>query len=255
MLLTDGNPNTNEDLRVYESAILNVAKNEAIDLDVKRGLATEEVAQEVLDFVLNRAAEVDPRAGERRSVGVSDVVVSRQMKRWHALHSLEVFYRDGFNNQLNDRYKEKFFEYRQLARRAREQTFQFGVGLVLDPLPVAEPPVFGYTAGPLVEPLYYGSVTWVNAAGQEGAPSVLTSFEAPPGSVPTVDAVNPPAGATGFHVYLGTSPEAVTRQTSTPVALGETFTLPASGLVSGVTPGDGQAPDVFLTGGPVLRRG
>ena len=40
MLLTDGNPNKTEDLRVYESAILSVANGEAIDLDVKLGLAT-----------------------------------------------------------------------------------------------------------------------------------------------------------------------------------------------------------------------
>ncbi len=255
MLLTDGNPNTNEELRVYESAILNVAKTESINLDVKRGLATEEIAQDVLDFLLNRSAEPDPRAGSRRTYGVADVVVTRQMKRWHALHSLETFYRDAFNNQLNDRYKEKFAEYQQLAKRARELTFQFGVGLVYAPLPAAEAPVFGYVAGSLVEAIYYGRVSWVNASGQEGQPGEITSFEAPAGSVPTVDAVNPPAEATGFHVYLGTSPEALTRQTSAPVAVGDTFVLPDSGLVDGPAPGDGQDPDVYLTGRSAMRRG
>jgi hypothetical protein len=41
MLLTDGNPNTAEDLRAYESAILGVANTESIDLGVKLELATE----------------------------------------------------------------------------------------------------------------------------------------------------------------------------------------------------------------------
>lgn len=255
MLLTDGNPNTNEELRVYESTILNVAKTESIDLDVKRGLATEEIAQDVLDFVLNRSAEPDPRAGSRRTYGVADVVVTRQMKRWHALHSLEIFYRDGFNNQLNDRYKEKFFEYRQLAKRAREQTFQFGVGLVNEPLPAPGVPVFGYVSGSLAETIYYGRVAWVNALGQEGAPGEVTSFEVPVGSRPTVGVSNAPAAATGFHVYLGTSPELLERQTSTPVAVGDTFVLPDTGLADGPAPGDGQDPDVYLTGGSTLRRG
>ncbi|MFM2124054.1 MAG: hypothetical protein RL328_505, partial [Acidobacteriota bacterium] len=70
MLLTDGNPNKTEDLRAYESAILNVANGEAIDLDVKLALATEEITQDVLDFLVNRYES-------RRSRGVSDVVVTR----------------------------------------------------------------------------------------------------------------------------------------------------------------------------------
>ena len=59
------------------------------------------------------------------------------MKRWHALHTLAVVYRDAFNNQLNDRYRNKWEEYRELARNAREQTFEFGIGLVATPIPQA----------------------------------------------------------------------------------------------------------------------
>ena len=43
-LLTDGNPNDTEGLRVFESAILDVAQVEAIDLDAKLCLATEEIS-------------------------------------------------------------------------------------------------------------------------------------------------------------------------------------------------------------------
>ncbi len=55
MLLTDGNPNATEDLRVYESAILEVANTETIDLGVKLDLATEEISEDVLDFLLDHA--------------------------------------------------------------------------------------------------------------------------------------------------------------------------------------------------------
>ena len=51
-LLTDGNPNDTEALRVYETAILDLAHVETIDLDAKLGLATEEISQEVLDILL-----------------------------------------------------------------------------------------------------------------------------------------------------------------------------------------------------------
>jgi len=255
MLLTDGNPNTTEDLRAYESAILSVANTEMIDLGVKLGLATEEVTQEVVDFLLNRSGGADPQAGVRRAVGVADVVVTRQMKRWHALHALEVVYRDAFNNQLNDRYKAKFFEYKKLAAQARMQTLQFGVGLVYRPVPVAERPVFSFAVGPFESTTYFARVAWVSSTGQEGLASEVTTYDAPPGAVPVVEAVNPPGNAAGFQVYLGVTEQGLQRQTGSPVAVGQAFTLPSGGLVTGIVPGDGQAPDVYLAGTRVMRRG
>jgi hypothetical protein len=255
MLLTDGNPNDTEDLRAYESAILGVANTESIDLGVKLGLATEEITQEVLDFLLNRSGGADPQSGTRRSAGVSDVVVTRQMKRWHALHALEVVYRDAFNNQLNDRYKAKFFEYKKLAGLARMQTLQYGVGLVTRPVPVAELPSFSFDSGTIEARTYFARVAWVSATGQEGLASPVTTYDAPAGSVPVVEGVNPPANATGFHVYLGLAPGALERQTDDPVAVGQAFMLPGSGLAAGVAPGDGQVPDVFVAATSTLRRG
>lgn len=122
-LLTDGNPNDSEALRIYEAAILDVAKVESIDLDAKLCLATVEISQDVLDVLLGHTrAQYSltqfPVGGDRRKIGVSDVVVSQQMKRWHALHTMAVVYRDAYNNQLNDRFKNKWDEYRELARGA-----------------------------------------------------------------------------------------------------------------------------------------
>jgi hypothetical protein len=255
MLLTDGSPNTAEDLRAYESAILGVANTESIDLGVKLDLATEEVTQEVLDFLLNRSTGVDPQGSARRNAGVSDVVVTRQMKRWHALHTLEIVYRDAFHNQLNDRYKEKFYEYKKQSAQAKQQTLQFGVGLVTRPVPVASAPQFDFTVGAFEARTYFARVAWVTASGQEGLASEVTSYDAPAGSVPVVSVVDAPANAVGFNVYMGLSPETLTKQNETPFAVGDLFTLGSGGLVAGAAPGDGQAPDLFLAGTRSLRRG
>ncbi len=67
MLLTDGNPNDTDDLRVYESAILDVANTEAIDLDAKLGLATEEISEDVLDVLLDHTRAFDPQSTMRRA--------------------------------------------------------------------------------------------------------------------------------------------------------------------------------------------
>ena len=146
MLLTDCNPNTPEDLRVYESAILDVANLEQIDLGGKLNLARWEIAEDVLEVLLDHTRYTYLQANVRRQIGVSDVVVTYPMKRWHALHTLEVVYRDAFNNQLDDRYQAKFNEYYELAKDARTSTMKYGIGLVATPLSQAPAPVVSSAA-------------------------------------------------------------------------------------------------------------
>jgi hypothetical protein len=259
-LLTDGNPNDSEALRVYEAAILDMAHVESINLDAKLCLATEEISQDVLDVLLGHTrAQYSltqfPLGSDRRKVGVSDVVVSPQMKRWHALHTLAVVYRDAYNNQLNDRYWNKWEEYRELARGAKERTLEFGIGLVAAPVPRAGAPALGATAGTLAGTIYYAQVSWVSVAGQEGSASPATTFQTTDNSLLTASVMNAPAVAAGWNVYLGLAISTLTLQNSVPLAMGATFTLPGSGLVNGLSPGDGQAADMFVTGGRILRRG
>ena len=255
LLLTDGNPNDNEDLRMYESAILDVAHTEMIDLSPKLGLAAEEIGQDVLDFLLDHSG-ADPKAAGRRGIGVADVIVTRQMKRWHAVHTLEIVYRDAFNNQLNDRYQPKFLEYRELARNAREHTFHFGIGLALTPIPRPGAPIFTAAPGPIAQTTYYARASWVGASGQEGAPGELTTYDAPGGSVPVIQMTDPPAVAVGFNVYLGVAADQLALQNGAgPVPIGRSFVLPGPGLVAGRLPGDGQPADIYVSGGRVLLRG
>ena len=94
-------------------------------------------------------------------IGVSDVVVTPQLRRWHALHTLEIVYRDAFNNQLNDRYQAKFQEYQTCRGTRGNATFRFGIGLALTPIPQAQVPVLSAVAGQIPETIYYAQATWV----------------------------------------------------------------------------------------------
>lgn len=255
-LLTDGSPNAPTDLTTYESAILNVAATEMIDLGVKLGLATEEISEDVLDILLDHTRSYDPQSTVRRQIGVSDVVVSTQMKRWHALHTLAIVYRDAFNNQLNDRYLPKWQEYQKLAANARARTTILGIGLVNTPIPEAQMPALSTTiSAGAATAIYYVAMTWVSANGAEGAPSTVTTFETGAGTTLVVQGVNPPSVATGFNVYTGSSSTALVLQNASPVPVGQSFVLPGSGLIAGRAMGNGQMPDVYVTGGPTLRRG
>jgi hypothetical protein len=261
MLLTDGSPNTPEDLRVYESAILDVSHTEMINLDTKLRLATEEISQIVLNILLDQSTVASGGEATRRLRGVSDVVVTRQLKRWHALYTLAIFYRDAYNDQLNDRYLAKWNEYLLLARGAKEITTQYGIGLVTTPVPEAGTPVVGSVPGLLAAASYYVRITWVSATGAEGNPSAATAFEAPTASLLTVTngaglfGRSVPAVAAGFNVYIGLTDGSTTLQNAAPIAIGQTFTEAATGLIAGVAAGMGQAPDTYITGGSVLRRG
>jgi hypothetical protein len=254
-LLTDGNPNDTEALRIYETAILSVANVEMIDLDAKLGLATEEISDSVLDILLDHTRAYDPQSNIRRLIGVSDVAVTPQLKRWQAAHTLEIVYRDAFNNQLNDRYKPKWDEYRELSRAAREQTERFGIGLVLSPVPKAATPILSVVPGTTPATTYYVQASWVSATAQEGSPSEVTAFETAAGSQLVAQAMQPPAIATGWNVYIGLTDSTLTLQNSTSLPLGQSFTMPPAGLVNGRSPGNGQMPDVYVTGGRTLRRG
>lgn len=256
MLLTDGNPNTTEDLRVYESAILDLSSQESINLDVKLSLATEELSEIVLNILLDHSSIVTGGDMLRRSRGVSDVVVTRQLKRWHALYTLAIFYRDAYNNQLNDRYLAKWNEYLLLARGARETTLQYGIGLVTIPIPEPGTPVLGSAPGLLPATVYYVQISWVSATGAEGNPSKATAFESPVASLLTVtNGTTVPAVATAFNVYAGLADCPLTLQNSTPIPIGQIFTEGATGLIAGVPAGMGQSPDLYITGGSILRRG
>lgn len=253
MLLTDGCLNDTEALRVYESAVLDVANTEMIDLVVKLRLAQDEIVEDILDILLSHSTDIT--ALSRRMKGVSDVVVTPQLKRWHAVHALEVFYRDAFNNQLNDRYEAKSQEYQELSRVARLHTVRFGIGLVNNPIPQADVPTVTFTGGQPPAAVFYIQVTWVSSTGQEGAPSKLTAVQSADGQVPVIQAVNPPAGATGFNVYVSLTDSGLQLQNSFPVVVGGFFTLNETGPVTGRASGNGQAPDLYVTGGSNLTRG
>jgi hypothetical protein len=254
-LLTDGNPNDTEMLRVYEASILSVAHVEAIDLDAKLELATAELSQEVVDILLDHDTPAHLGFGRRRTLGVSDVVVTPSLQRWHALHCLAIVYRDAYNNQLNDRYRAKWQEYKELRTEAKEQAIRFGIGLVSVPIPKASAPSFGVV--PSLDPAttYYVSVNWVVANGEEGSASDVTTYTTAEGSLMVVRAVNAPANVNAWNVFVGTADGSLMQQNAAPLPIGHAFTLPLVGLVPGRRPSEGQTPEFYITGGRLLRRG
>ncbi|MGO9260955.1 MAG: hypothetical protein ACLQU1_32305 [Bryobacteraceae bacterium] len=225
-LFTDGPVSTIEELAGHDSQLLNVATVEGIDVTTKLQLAQEELGIELETLV------------ERRMV--EKVVVTPPLRLWHAYLSLEMVYQDAYNNQLNDRYANKRDEFRDLARWAMDRLIRLGVGLAEHPVPKAAEPDVTTTTGTLADGTYYATMSWVNAAGEEGvsadAVNVTTAS-----STFVVSPRRAPEVAVGWNVYAGVAPEQMVRQNTTPNPLGSTWVQPGALATEGKRPGPGQA--------------
>jgi hypothetical protein len=252
-LFTDGEWTTVEGLRAYESTILEVAEGQSIDLESKIELGAAEVGDELLSFLLENADQ-DPKAGTRRGMGLADVVVTPLVRRWVTMQALAGVFRDAYHNQLNDRFRGKWEAYERQAKAAKEHTWRQGVGLVLEPIPRASEPEVLLEAGTPMDGVLYVQVSWVNARMQEGAPSAAIALEATAGMGFAVSAGPLPAHAVAWRVYAGLSRDSLTRQIPGDLAPGAIW-RPSGAVSQGPQPSDGQASEVFVTGGHRLRRG
>jgi hypothetical protein len=250
-LFTDGVPADIAYLRTYDSAIDQVASDEGIDLDAKLAIAAEEIGEEIFSFLLLQGP-ADTNGPGRRQIGLSDVVVSQPLRRWHALATLAAFYRDAYNSELNDRYAGRWKTYTQLAKEAGERTFDIGIGIVSQPTPKANPPQVVQTSDPVLRADYWLQVTWVNDSGSEGAPSDPVSVSLGPGDSVSIDA--PPAGIRAWNLYAGADRDDVQAQTASPLDVTALWVM-ADSLIAGAEPGNGQLADYFVAERQFLLRG
>jgi hypothetical protein len=253
-LFMDGPINGTADLQDYESSILTMAVTEGIDIASKMTLAQDELARQLLLFLL-RVPMRDSKAAVRRVIAIRDVVITRPLKHCHALKSLALTYRDAYNSQLNDRYLGKWNEYERVAQEALEEYLQIGIGMVADPIPRGTGPSLTTIAGDGGAMTYYVATSWLNATGQEGALGDVDSIAVPDGTQVVVSTTNEPGNVSEWNVYAGTAADLITLQNGGPIPTGSSWTLPSRGLISGRPPGNGQEPDYFLFHDRRIQRG
>ena len=247
-LFTDGSSVSVNDLAQQDSGLLDVAQAAGINVTAKIVLAHDELAADLqlwLDRWRGFAEEL-----WHPHLGLDQVIATPQIRRWENLQALALFYRDAYFTQLADRYQPKWDEYARLTRVAYDRFVAAGMGIVNDPVRQATPPILGSVTGPQKGGMYYASIAWLNAAGQEGAASAPSSITFPDGNLMTISAPAPPSNAIGFNVYAGASLDALYRQNSAPLPPGGSFTYVPGAVTSGELPGTGQNPDFIR---PLVR--
>ncbi|BDC52084.1 hypothetical protein F183_A43990 [Bryobacterales bacterium F-183] len=257
MLFTDGNPTRTEDLRIFESNIYEVANVEGIDLDAKLKIAAEEIGDQIMAYLLQPGSG-DPQAGSRRSLGLSTLVVTPAMRRWHSLHTLALIFRDAFHNQINGRYRETWAQYVSAAAEAKQTLFKIGLGFVSNPLARPAKPLVSSGAGLWDRGLFSVAVAWVDGAGKISAPSEVVTLEVTTGGNPVVAMSGPvPPTATGWIVYMAEAGGYgdLMQQNTTPVAVGEAWSPLSTVLLPGELPVSGQFADIYITASRLTPRG
>ena len=257
-LITDASIIGLDDLTLYETNVTTVTSTHGIDIDAKLALSTASVG-DVLMLRLLKAGLSDPQHMYRRQLGVSTVVVTPPLERWLCLDVLANIFAEAYNIQLNDRFKGKWTQYLELASVAQDLVWQYGIGIVNQPLPKPMPPLASIQQGPLGNQELLVQVAWTDANGNEGALSPVLGLEMPDGSSIAVSTAEgsdgAPTAAVGWNVYLGQIGLDVTRQNNAPIPVGSTWFLPDSGMIQGPVPVDGQSPDYYVIDPRRIPRG
>jgi len=251
-LLNDGPISQMEDLRAYESSVLDTASVEAVALSPKIDMAQREVSTELLRFLIS---QLEP--GETVTPAMLDrVAVTDPLLRWHTLHALELFFRDVHHHQINDRYKAKWQAYEKEARLAQRLLFEVGVGLVSRPLFRPVPPVVAANPGVLTGPVLI-RVSWLRDAVESTASEAVLFDPGLETDGPLVTMAGPaPDGATGWNVYVGLPDSALTRQNPDPLLPGDPWAMPPEGLLeTGAPVPAGQRPERWVRQRRVFLRG
>src|SRR5262249_11617398 len=147
-----------------------------------------------------------------------------------------------YNRKLNDKYLPKWNEYKELARWASNLLYQSGIGLVTQPAPRPVQPALDGVTGTLLGASYYVRMTWLSGT-IEGAPSLEAALTLADSQVLRVTPPATPGSPytiTGWNVYVGTASGSGSLQNAQPLALGQAWVMPSSGLVTGTAVGTGQ---------------
>jgi hypothetical protein len=254
-LFIDGSPSTVEDLTDQDSGLLDVCRVQHIDVATKLRLDHGEIAVELESVFEQQRSVHTPYWGHPR-FHIGHVAITPILKMWHVWHTLSLVYRDAYFDQLNDRFKAKWEEYRRMGESAKNGLRNVGIGFVLDPLPRPNVPILNPTPAAESGGTFYFAVALQNSAGEQSAPSTLETVTVPAGNAVEVQIAAPPANARGWNVYVGSSPGACYRQNDGSISLGDVWSFyPSTAVLSGSLPGRGQDPTFLRPMPRLLPRG
>ena len=127
--------------------------------------------------------------------------------------------------------------------------------MVKNPIPKAKTADLTYFPGQQAGATYYVCTSWTGEGGEEGAVGEWSAIATANGNVLSVKALNPPANVTGWNVFVGLSPDSISQQNPSPLALAQTWLQQGVVTTTGRTPHSGQLADYLCVVTRILQRG
>jgi hypothetical protein len=158
-------------LLAYDSTVLEMARQEGVDLGVKLKLAWEELGIELTRFLV---------VAGKGDLGLRNISVTAPLEKCHAFRSLALAYSDAAHRQRNDRYRERAKEWERQAAWAWEALLDTGVGIVERPVEKASMPAVELVELRASAATYWVRIAWISSSGSEGAasePSMVSASE------------------------------------------------------------------------------
>jgi hypothetical protein len=257
-LLTDDAVITLDDLLTFESSLAQVAASHGINVETKISLSITNVGNKLLMWLYSVGAS-DPQWLTRRSLGLSTIVITPTLHRWICFDALTRFFAEAYNVQLNTRFQGKWAEYQKEATEAAATFFMSGVGGVYNALSRPRLPLVSVQDGTAAAQAIFIQTAWVDSLGHESALSAVNG-QVLSGAASIVvamaeGAIAVPSSAAGWNVYASDTQTGLSLQCLAPLPIGSTWQLPATGLIAGGVPKDGQKPEYYVTLSRQIKRG
>jgi hypothetical protein len=257
-LFTDLDIVTLDDLLRFETTLVQIASSHGINVQTKIRLSVEAIGDRILLWLL-KVRGSDPQSINRRSLGLSTVVVTPTLHRWLCYDCLARFFAEAYNVQLNTRFQGKWNEYLKQANDAADMVFTSGLGIVRNALPKPAMPLVSVQDGLFLAQALFVQTAWVDESGNEGTLSPVNALILPDSSTISVSmeegAIAVPSNAAGWNVYAGATDQSLTLQNDSPLVIGSTWEIPPSGLIDGRAPINGQPPDIHVDLSRQIQRG
>lgn len=241
MLFTDGIILTMQDLRDHDNYVLEIASTELIELSSKLAIAQRAVGYELASFLTNRDTPIS----------LDRVVVNDELRDLLAIQTLAAAYADAYNRHLNDRYLGRAKEFRHAGERSFQRFLQNGVGVCASPVRRADKPTVDMLfQGALDAGIYRVQMAWQHVAGTVGERSDVLTFESTGGGV-IVTAMNRPANAAGWHVFMAGADGQPERQNE--IVIDDVW-IQTEFLRSDLAGPDASGPDYYVRQSSQVRR-
>lgn len=205
----------------YDSKLAILSEQESTSIEAKSRLAQNEIETQVTSFLLRHSGLSENAARQ----SLCKVVVTEALSRWHSMLTLSLFYIDlaSLQNSALHRDQSRFFEIK--AGAAKDQLFETGLGIVNQPIAKAPLPFIVATPGTGVQRILRGRIRFEDVDGALGSPSSEFVLDMSAGESIDLTVETLPARVSGWHLYLGESPEPLYKSTTSAVPAGVSFVV------------------------------